>query len=129
MFFVSKFLLTFAPSPQVNGFCFSASCAPWNAEPIPSGSAKSKIIHHLCDLGVFAVRPHASASGMAPFLTHTHSLLPALTLAHKVISFLRALYIKISRVKRRLDPYRPLYLLYILWFLTFFDAQNKIKHN
>ena len=31
---------------QMNGFCFSASCAPWNAKPIPSGSAKSKIINH-----------------------------------------------------------------------------------
>ena len=30
----------------MNGFCFSASSAPWNAEPIPSGSAKSKRAHH-----------------------------------------------------------------------------------
>ena len=63
-------------TPQVNGFCFSASSAPWNvypveslsystgAEPIPSGSAKSKIANHfsaisasLCEITIHDFDP------------------------------------------------------------------------
>ena len=56
-------------TPQVNGFCFSASSAPWNAEPIPSGSAKSKIANHfsatsasLCEITVHDFDPFRGGS-------------------------------------------------------------------